>query len=443
MIIIFDLDGTLLNTIDDLGYACNYALEQTGYPTHRIDEYPRMVGNGINNLIRRALPEAERTEENILRVRAHFVPYYDAHNCDYTRPYEGIPELLQSLKAQGHHLAVASNKYQAATEKIVSHFSPGIFDVILGEREGIARKPDPQIVYDILSSLNYKLEGFSQLSTINYQLSTLNYQLSTLNYQLSTINYQLIYLGDSLVDRDTAANANVPFVACSWGFVSRQALIEAGVSRIIDHPAELALDIYIHQSILPQYDAFDGGHRRDHAETVISESLKLARANNADETMAYVIAAYHDLGLKIDRELHHIHSGEILMADNTLRRFFTPEQLLTMRDAVEDHRASSKNPPRTIYGAIVAEADRQIDPLTVIHRTMAYSRKMLPEADFETLYQRSLAHLHEKYAEGGYMKLWLHSERNVQGLAALRSLIHDEPHLRTLCREWFDAAKPY
>ena len=420
MIIIFDLDGTLLNTIDDLGYACNYALEQTGYPTHRIEEYPRMVGNGINNLIRRALPEAERTEENILRVRAHFVPYYDAHNSDYTRPYEGIPELLQSLKAQGHHLAVASNKYQAATEKIVSHFFPGIFDVILGEREGIERKPNPQIIYDILAQLH-------------------NGPINDKSYIVH--RPFVLYIGDSLVDRDTAANANVPFVACSWGFVSRQALIEAGVSRIIDQPAELALDIYIHQSILPQYDAFDGGHRRDHAETVIGESLKLARANNADETMAYVIAAYHDLGLKIDRELHHIHSGEILMADNTLRQFFTPEQLLTMRDAVEDHRASSKNPPRTIYGAIVAEADRQIDPLTVIHRTMAYSRKMLPEADFETLYQRSLAHLHEKYAEGGYMKLWLQSERNVQGLAALRSLIHDEPHLRTLCREWFDKSK--
>ncbi len=432
MTIIFDLDGTLLNTIDDLGYACNYALEQTGYPTHRIDEYPRMVGNGINNLIRRALPEAERTEENILRVRAHFVPYYDAHNSDYTRPYEGIPELLQSLKAQGHHLAVASNKYQAATEKIVSHFFPGVFDVILGEREGIPRKPAPQIVYDILAQLH------------NVPINEKMVNEKMVNDKLYIVHRPFVlYLGDSLVDRDTAANAHVPFVACSWGFVSRQALIEAGVSRIIDHPAELALDIYIHQSILPQYDAFDGAHRRDHAETVISESLKLARANNADETMAYVIAAYHDLGLKIDRELHHIHSGEILMADNTLRRFFTPDQLLTMRDAVEDHRASSQNPPRTIYGAIVAEADRQIDPLTVIHRTMAYSRKMLPEANFETLYQRSLAHLHEKYAEGGYMKLWLHSDRNVQGLATLRSLIHDEPHLRTLCRDWFEAAKPH
>ena len=212
MTIIFDLDGTLLNTIDDLGYACNYALEQTDCPTHKIEDYPRMVGNGINNLIRRALPESERTEDNILRVRAHFVPYYNEHNCDYTRPYEGIPELLATLKAQGHQLAVASNKYQAATEKIVNHFFPGIFDVILGEREGIERKPNPQIVHDILSSLN--------------------------------ANRSSLYIGDSLVDRDTAQNANVPFVACSWGFVSRNALIEAGVTRIIDQPEDLIN--YIH-----------------------------------------------------------------------------------------------------------------------------------------------------------------------------------------------------
>ena len=406
MTIIFDLDGTLLNTIDDLGYACNFALEKTGFPTHRIEEYPRMVGNGINNLIRRALPESERSEENISRVRAHFVPYYNHHNCDYTRPYEGIPELLKSLKVQGDQLAVASNKYQAATEKIVTHFFPGIFDVILGEREGVERKPNPQIVFDILSTLNIK--------------------------------HSTLYLGDSLVDRDTAQNANVSFVACSWGFVSREALIEAGVGRIIDKPEELLLDVYIQEQILPQYDAFDGGHKRDHAETVIRESLKLARAYNADETMAYVIAAYHDLGLKFDREKHHIHSGEILMADEHLRQWFTHDQLLTMRDAVEDHRASGKNPPRTIYGAIVAEADRQIDPLTVVHRTMAYSRKLFPDADFETLYQRSLNHLHEKYAEGGYLHLWLNSERNVQGLTELRALIHDEHRLRSLCHEWFD-----
>ena len=207
MVIIFDLDGTLLNTIDDLGYACNYALEKTGYPTFPIEAYPAKVGNGINNLIRRALPESECTEENILRVRAHFVPYYNDHNCDYTRPYEGIEELLATLKAQGHQLAVASNKYQAATEKIVNHFFPGMFDVILGEREGVERKPNPQIVFDILSSLN--------------------------------ANRSTLYVGDSLVDYETARNANVPFVACSWGFVPKQKLLEAGIERIIDKPEEL------------------------------------------------------------------------------------------------------------------------------------------------------------------------------------------------------------
>lgn len=196
-----------------------------------------------------------------------------------------------------------------------------------------------------------------------------------------------------------------------------------------------ALHDYIEQSILPQYDAFDGGHRQDHARTVIAESLKLAREHHADEQMAYVIAAYHDLGLRIDREKHHIHSGEILMADTRLREWFTEEQLRTMRDAVEDHRASGKNPPRTIYGAIVAEADRQIDPETVIRRTMEYSKKLLPDGDFETLYRRSKEHLLDKYAEGGYMRLWLNSERNVQGLEQLRALIRDEQRLRQLCRD--------
>ncbi len=193
---------------------------------------------------------------------------------------------------------------------------------------------------------------------------------------------------------------------------------------------------YIEQAILPQYDAFDGGHKRDHALMVIDESLKLAREHGADERMAYVIAAYHDLGLRIDREKHHIYSGEILMADDTLRQWFTWEQLLIMRDAIEDHRASAKNPPRTIYGAIVAEADRQIEPEVVIQRTMAYSRKLLPEADFETLYQRSKEHLLEKYAEGGYMRLWLNSERNQQGLENLRAIIRDESRLRALCEKY-------
>ena len=210
MLIIFDLDGTLLNTIDDLGHACNHALMQSGFPTHAIEEYPALVGNGVKNLIRRALPENERTEENVERVYTAFIPYYDAHNADYTRPYEGIVELLQNLKQEGHTLAVASNKYQAATEKIVNQLFPSIFDVILGEREGIARKPDPQIVYDIFRMINHTSGA-------------------------------VLYVGDSLVDMETAKNANVPFVACSWGFVARQTLVDAGVKCIVDTPQEITM----------------------------------------------------------------------------------------------------------------------------------------------------------------------------------------------------------
>jgi phosphoglycolate phosphatase len=169
------------------------------------------VGNGVKNLIRRALPESERTEENVERVYTAFVPYYDAHNADYTRPYEGIVGLLQNLKKEGHTLAVASNKYQAATEKIVNQLFPSIFDVILGEREGIARKPDPQIVYDIFRMTNHT----------------------------SNTTSSVLYVGDSLVDMETAQNAQLPFIACSWGFVSRQQLLQAGATQIIDHPAEL------------------------------------------------------------------------------------------------------------------------------------------------------------------------------------------------------------
>ena len=201
----------------------------------------------------------------------------------------------------------------------------------------------------------------------------------------------------------------------------------------------MTIQEYIEQTILPQYDAFDGGHQRDHAQAVIAESLQLAREHNADEQMAYVIAAYHDLGLRFDREKHHIHSGEILMSDQTLRQWFTEEQLLIMRDAIEDHRASGKNPPRTIYGAIVAEADRQIIPETVIARTMAYSAKLYPDGDFETLYARSREHLLEKYAEGGYMRLWLNSERNTRSLEALRAIIRNEPQLRALCEQWYSS----
>ena len=199
----------------------------------------------------------------------------------------------------------------------------------------------------------------------------------------------------------------------------------------------MTLHEYIEQQILPRYAAFDKGHQRDHAESVIQESLVLAKEHGADLDMAYTIAAYHDLGLEVDRELHHIHSGEILMADTVLPQFFTDEQREIMREAVEDHRASSKHAPRTIYGAIVAEADRHIDPETILRRTLQFGLKQNPNADFEWHFDRAYEHMLEKYAEGGYMRLWLNSKRNVEGLTALRAIIHDKTQMRNICERIF------
>ena len=213
MLIIFDLDGTLINTIDDLGQACNHALSACGYPTHKIEEYPRLVGNGINKLIERALPQEHRNEETVMQLRAFFVPYYDEHNCDLTHPYDGIPELLAALKAAGNTLAVASNKYQAATEKIVAQLFPDMFDVVLGERENVARKPDPQIVYDIV-------EAMRRLGN-------------------EVTDKEILYIGDSLVDAETAKAAKLPFVACTWGFCTREQLLTAQANHMVDHPLEI------------------------------------------------------------------------------------------------------------------------------------------------------------------------------------------------------------
>ena len=199
----------------------------------------------------------------------------------------------------------------------------------------------------------------------------------------------------------------------------------------------MTLHEYIEQHILPRYAAFDKGHQQDHAQSVINESLELAKEHGADLDMAYTIAAFHDLGLEVNRELHHIHSGEILMADPILPQFFTKEQLCTMRDAVEDHRASSKNAPRTIYGAIVAEADRHIDPETILRRTLQFGMKQNPNADFEWHFERAYEHMLEKYADGGYMRLWLHSKRNIEGLTALRAIIDDKEYLKTICKRIF------
>ena len=200
------------------------------------------------------------------------------------------------------------------------------------------------------------------------------------------------------------------------------------------------LKAYIETEILPRYTHFDKAHQLDHITTVIDQSAALAdmlaaQGVDVDRDMVYVIAAYHDLGIVNGRENHHTDSGKILLADPELPRYFTPEQLETMKEAVEDHRASAKTAPRSIYGRIVAEADRQIDPRTIVVRTVQYGLEHYPELDKAGHLARAKAHLAEKYGEGGYLKLWFDDSPNARKLAELRTMMADEQALDALLED--------
>lgn len=204
------------------------------------------------------------------------------------------------------------------------------------------------------------------------------------------------------------------------------------------------LQKYVESEILPRYQSFDAAHQLDHVQMVIEQSLRLAttvtnsqRYHNEDGSktfistdMAYTIAAYHDTGLAEGRETHHVASARIIREDKKLLQWFTPEQIEIMAEAAEDHRASSKSEPRSIYGRIVAEADRAIDPEIIIRRTVQYGLSHYPELDKEGHYRRTLEHMAEKYAEGGYLKLWIPESPNAERLAQLRAIINNSDKMR-------------
>lgn len=193
---------------------------------------------------------------------------------------------------------------------------------------------------------------------------------------------------------------------------------------------------YIEERIIPMYDGFDAGHGREHVGAVIQEAVRLVGIYDLDEDMVYTAAAYHDTGLVVDRKTHHIESGRIIRSDNNLKSWFTDEQIEVIAQAAEDHRASSDHEPRTIYGKIIAEADRQIIPESIILRTVQYGLEHYPELDKDGHWKRTCEHMAEKYDEGGYLKLWIPESRNADGLARLREIIHNKSRLR----EYFEAA---
>lgn len=208
-LVIFDLDGTLLDTVADLAASTNYALNLCGFNTHDASSYKFFIGNGINKLFERVLPDGEKTLENISQIRQHFLEYYGLHNSELTTPYPGIKNLLLSLQNKGLKLAVASNKYQKGTEELILHFFPEInFISVFGQRENIPTKPDPAIVLEILALANEEKKN-------------------------------VIYVGDSGVDMQTAFNSGIEAIGVTWGFRPRSEIEEFSPKHIVDNPSEI------------------------------------------------------------------------------------------------------------------------------------------------------------------------------------------------------------
>ena len=199
---------------------------------------------------------------------------------------------------------------------------------------------------------------------------------------------------------------------------------------MITNTPSLDLVEFIETQILPQYAAFDRAHNMEHVTRVIRSSLELVKTTGADINMAYTIAAYHDLGMSGPRAIHHVTSGKILAADARLKKWFTPEQIKIMKEAVEDHRVSASRAPRSIYGKIVAEADRDIDSEVVIRRTIQFGLANYPELDKEGHWRRFKEHMDNKYSKDGYIRLWIPNSPNERKLNELRNLIAQPQQLR-------------
>ena len=199
---------------------------------------------------------------------------------------------------------------------------------------------------------------------------------------------------------------------------------------------QLNLDImdFVEKQILPRYVAFGNSHGLTHVQRVIKNSLELAKFTGADINMAYVIAAYHDLGMSGPRAIHHVTGGKILASDARLKKWFSPERIQIMKEAVEDHRASASRQPRSIYGKIVAEADRDLDTETIFRRAIQYGLEKYPELDDDKQWERFASHMDEKYSRNGYIRLWIPNSPNQEKLRQLQAIIENRP----LLRQWFD-----
>ena len=205
-------------------------------------------------------------------------------------------------------------------------------------------------------------------------------------------------------------------------------------SEIMSQKVNKELRDYIEVNVFPCYQGVDPAHGEEHVRTVLGNALELASHYDVDTNMVYTIACYHDIGIRYGRDDHEITSARWFLNDAGLDRFFSREQKILMAEAIEDHRASSKREPRSIYGRIIAEADRDIEPMRILRRSLQFARSNNPHASDEEVVQISYAHIQEKYGVGGYLKLYLPESKNQEGLDTLRGWIASGEMLPLLCK---------
>ncbi|MBP5559629.1 MAG: NUDIX domain-containing protein [Bacteroidales bacterium] len=281
--------------------------------------------------------------------------------------------------------------------------------------------PQQALVREIREELSAEITIGSFLHTVEWDYPS---------FHLTMHCYMCSLVGDGLVLMEHEAARWLSYCELwdvRW-LPADEGLLPLIAARLIDVDASLAE--FIESSIVPRYAGFDKAHREDHARSVILRALDLARFYPVSRSIVYAAAACHDLGLVAGREVHHLESGRIIRAMPELRRWFTADEIELIAQAAEDHRASAAGEPRSIYGRIVAEADRLIEPIQIIRRTVQYGLSHYPDLSREEHWQRTLDHLQEKYAEGGYLKLWIPESPNAAQLSALRLIIADRVELR-------------
>lgn len=414
--IIFDFDGTLVDTASLIIETMHRTIDKLNLPEKSDEECRSMIGyrlEDIPSILWPSIPDL--TEQYVTTYREIFNSVKDTFKV---RLFPNVYETLNDMRQAGVRMAIASSRSKTSLQEYCSDLHlDDCFQMLVGGGEVQHGKPAPDPVNLILAT-----QGWDRNETLT--------------------------VGDMNVDILMGKSAGTATCGVTYGNGSAVGLKEANADYIISDFAQLfaiqngvspEIISYVEKEIIPRYAAFDKAHRENHVRMVMEQSLKLAghtQVMNAD--MVYIIAAFHDLGLVNGRENHHKDSRIILEADEFVRSHFTPEQIQIMGEAVEDHRASNSQKPRSEYGLIVAEADRFIDPETIIRRTIQYGLANYPELDRAGHYQRTIGHLTKKYGPDGYLKVWIPWSDNARNLKKIHALLTDKPRLDEIFSRLFD-----